>query len=46
VQRLGQEFYRDGLMDYWGGRWPLTDITEPALLRVPHCVIDVAVSGT
>jgi putative restriction endonuclease len=25
-------------MDYWGGRCPLTGITEPALLRASHIV--------
>src|SRR3977135_1680410 len=30
--------FRDALMDYWGGRCPLTGITEPALLRASHIV--------
>ena len=25
-------------MDYWGGRCPITGITEPALLRASHIV--------
>jgi hypothetical protein len=25
-------------MDYWGGRCPLTGITEPGLLRASHIV--------
>jgi hypothetical protein len=36
VQRVGQDVFRDGLMAYWGGRCPLTGITEPALLRASH----------
>lgn len=38
VQRIGQDIFRDALMDYWGGRCPLTGITEPALLRASHIV--------
>ncbi len=38
VQRIGQDVFRDALMDYWGGRCPLTGITEPALLRASHIV--------
>ena len=38
VQRVGQDIFRDALMDYWGGRCPLTGITEPALLRASHIV--------
>jgi hypothetical protein len=38
VQRIGQNLFRDALMDYWGGRCPLTSITEPALLRASHIV--------
>lgn len=33
VMRIGQDIFRDALMDYWDGRCPLTGITEPALLR-------------
>jgi hypothetical protein len=36
VQRVGQDIFREGLMAYWGGRCPLTGITEPALLRASH----------
>jgi hypothetical protein len=36
VQRIGQDVFREALMDYWGGRCPLTGITEPALLRASH----------
>jgi hypothetical protein len=38
IQRIGQNLFRDALMDYWGGRCPLTGITEPALLRASHIV--------
>jgi hypothetical protein len=38
VQRIGQNIFRDALMDYWGGRCPLTGITEPGLLRASHIV--------
>lgn len=38
VQRVGQNIFRDALMDYWGGRCPLTGITEPTLLRASHIV--------
>ncbi|WP_114374498.1 HNH endonuclease [Elioraea thermophila] len=36
VQRVGQDVFREGLMAYWGGRCPLTGITEPGLLRASH----------
>jgi hypothetical protein len=38
IQRVGQDVFREALMDYWGGRCPLTGITEPALLRASHIV--------
>ena len=38
IQRIGQDVFRQALMDYWGGRCPLTGITEPALLRAPHII--------
>jgi hypothetical protein len=38
VQRIGQEVFRDALMDYWGGRCPMTGITEPGLLRPSHII--------
>src|SRR5439155_24772250 len=38
IQRIGQDVFRDALMDYWDGRCPLTGITEPALLRASHIV--------
>jgi hypothetical protein len=34
IQRIGQDVFRDALMDYWGSRW----IAEPALLRASHVV--------
>lgn len=36
VQRVGQDIFRDALMEYWGGRCPLTGIAEAALLRASH----------
>jgi putative restriction endonuclease len=36
IQRIGQDVFRDALMDYWGGRCPMTGITEPGLLRASH----------
>jgi hypothetical protein len=36
IQRIGQDLFRDALMDYWGGRCPMTGITEPGLLRASH----------
>jgi len=38
IQRIGQDIFCNALMDYWGGRCPLTGITEPALLRASHIV--------
>lgn len=38
VQRIGQDIFRAGLMDYWQGRCPLTGITDTALLRASHIV--------
>jgi len=38
VQRIGQDIFRGALMDYWGGRCPLTGITDPTLLRASHIV--------
>jgi hypothetical protein len=37
-QRIGQDVFRAALMDYWGGRCPLTGIDDPALLRASHIV--------
>lgn len=38
VQRIGQNIFRDALLAYWGGRCPLTGITDLALLRASHIV--------
>jgi hypothetical protein len=38
IQRIGQDVFREALMDYWDGHCPLTGITEPALLRASHIV--------
>lgn len=38
VQRIGQDIFRDSLMEYWGRKCPLTGITDPALLRASHIV--------
>jgi predicted restriction endonuclease len=38
IQRIGQNIFRDALMDYWGGRCPMTGIRDPALLRASHIV--------
>ena len=37
-QRIGQNYFRRALLDYWEGRCPLTQIREPALLRASHIV--------
>ena len=36
VQRIGQDIFREALMQYWNGRCTLTGITEPELLRASH----------
>lgn len=38
VQRVGQNVFREALLAYWGGRCPLTGISNPALLRASHIV--------
>jgi len=38
VQRIGQDVFRDALMQYWGGRCPMTGIADPDLLRASHIV--------
>jgi len=38
VQRVGQSLFREALIAYWGGRCPLTGITDHALLRASHIV--------
>jgi hypothetical protein len=44
VQRIGQDIFRGALMDYWGGRCPITGIADPSLLRASH-IIPWAESG-
>jgi hypothetical protein len=38
VQRIGQDVFRAALLDYWGGRCPMSGITDLALLRASHIV--------
>lgn len=38
VQRVGQGIFREALLAYWGGRCPMTGISDPALLRASHIV--------
>ncbi len=35
-QRVGQQTYRDALLNYWGGACAVTDIDVPAVLRASH----------
>lgn len=36
VQRVGQEVFRGGLLDYWEGRCAITGLAVPELLRASH----------
>ncbi len=36
VQRVGQDVFRAGLMEYWGGRCAVTGLAVPELLRASH----------
>ncbi|MFX1715547.1 HNH endonuclease [Paraburkholderia sp. A1RO-5L] len=36
VQRVGQDLFRNALMDYWQGRCCVTGLDVPALLRASH----------
>jgi hypothetical protein len=36
VQRVGQDIFRQGLLDFWEGRCPITDLAVPQLLRASH----------
>ncbi|WP_242343607.1 MULTISPECIES: HNH endonuclease [Anaeromyxobacter] len=36
VQRVGQDVFRAGLMEYWEGRCAVTGLTVPELLRASH----------
>lgn len=38
VQRIGQDKFREALLDYWGGKCPVTGITDERLLRASHIV--------
>ncbi len=38
VQRIGQDIFRAGLIEYWQGCCPLTGISDTALLRASHIV--------
>jgi hypothetical protein len=38
MQRIGQDIFREALIAYWGGRCPLTGITNTELLRASHIV--------
>ncbi len=36
VQRVGQDLFRNALMDYWQGRCCITGLAVPSLLRASH----------
>lgn len=36
VQRVGQDVFRGGLLDYWEGRCAMTGLSVPELLRASH----------
>ena len=36
VQRVGQQMFRDALIDYWGGRCAVTNLAIVPLLRASH----------
>lgn len=36
VQRVGQDVFREGLLDYWEGRCAITGLAVPELLRASH----------
>jgi putative restriction endonuclease len=36
VQRVGQDIFRSGLLDYWEGRCAITGLAVPQLLRASH----------
>jgi hypothetical protein len=38
IQRIGQDIFRERLMDYWQRRCPLTGISDAALLRASHII--------
>ncbi len=38
VQRIGQDVFRNSLMEYWDEKCPLTGIDDAALLRASHII--------
>lgn len=38
VQRVGQNLFREALLNYWDGKCPLTGITDKSLLRASHII--------
>jgi putative restriction endonuclease len=36
VQRVGQDIFREGLLEYWEGRCAMTGLAVPELLRASH----------
>jgi hypothetical protein len=36
VQRIGQDLFRNGLLEYWQGRCAITGLAVPVLLRAGH----------
>ena len=36
IQRVGQDIFRSGLLDYWEGRCAITGLAVPELLRAGH----------
>lgn len=36
VQRVGQNIFRDALMEYWGGACAVLGVSDPRLLRASH----------
>lgn len=36
IQRVGQQLFREALLDYWRGRCPVTGLDVPELLRASH----------
>lgn len=36
AQRVGQQLFREALLDYWQGRCPVTGLAIPGLLRASH----------
>jgi hypothetical protein len=38
IQRVGQNIFRDALLEYWSGRCAITGIDQPELLRASHIV--------